>query len=437
MPETELNYQRISMFDVVVLCRVFMNPHIEKLVEICRTLRIPVVFDADDYVIDPSIIEQIASLEKISDYEKGLHLEGIRKHRASFDAADFFTAPTDYLADVGTRLGKQSYVIRNGLNSSQQKLSEFIMRMNIPSTDIIKIGYFSGTKTHQKDFLIAAPALLTIMEEFPHVHLYIGGYLDLDGRFEKFSDRIVRLPFVSIEELPYSIARVDINIAPLEVNNPFCEAKSELKYFDAGILKIPTVASPTDAFRWAIRNGFNGYLAATVDEWYKSLKRFIEDAEWRKKIGQRAYEHVARYYSPSSIGLYAKEIYETIIQELRNKVGISDSALKISFVMPPPSEGSGGHNKIFSAARYLSELGHSVRLYCLNDGIFQSRRQMREFIHSKFLDPKSEIIFGTDRITSCDVLCATSWATAYTVYQNKAGRRCFILCRTSSRSFSR
>ena len=419
MPETELDYQRISMFDVVVLCRVFMNPHIEKLVEICRTLRIPVVFDADDYVIDPSIIEQIASLEKISDYEKGLHLEGIRKHRASFDAADFFTAPTDYLADVGTRLGKQSYVIRNGLNSSQQKLSEFIMRMNIPSTDIIKIGYFSGTKTHQKDFLIAAPALLTIMEEFPHVHLYIGGYLDLDDRFEKFSDRIVRLPFVSVEELPYNIAKVDINIAPLEVNNPFCEAKSELKYFDAGILKIPTVASPTDAFRRTVRNGFNGYLAATADEWYNSLKRLIEDPKRRKKIGQRAYEHIVKYYSPHSMGSDAKEIYETIIQRHRNKIGIPDDALKISFVIPPPSKGSGGHNKIFSAARNLSESGHSVHLYCLDDGIFQSRQQLREFIHSKFFDTKSGIILGTDKITACDVLCATSWMTAYTVYQNK------------------
>ena len=40
-------------------------------------------------------------------------------------------------------------------------------------------------------------------------------------------------------------ARFDINLAPLEVGNPFCEAKSQLKFFEAGLVNCTTIASPT------------------------------------------------------------------------------------------------------------------------------------------------------------------------------------------------
>jgi len=425
MQETELDYDRVLTFDIVVLCRVFMNAHIENLVEMCRRLHIPIIFDADDYVIDPLIVDSIASIKSVSEHEKKLHREGIRKHGKSFEAADFFIAPNDFLAGVGRNLGKTSFVIRNGLCSSQVELCKKILEGNGHHDNAhdpdhtIKIGYFSGTKSHQEDFAVVKSALLKVMDDFPYVRLFIGGYLELDMAFERFQNRIKRLPFVDIHQLPNNIALIDINIAPLEVKNPFCEAKSELKYSDAALLKIPTVASPTDAFRWAIQDGFNGFLATSKDEWYECLRRLIEDPELRMTMGQRAHEHVMTCYAPNSIATSVRKTYESIISEYRHRIGISDHTLKISFVIPSPEKGSGGHNKIFTASRYLSEWGHSVTIHCLNDGGFSRQEQLKEFIHSHFIDPKSEIILGTNTISSCDILCATSWKTAYPVYANR------------------
>ena len=425
IPEADVTYKWVSAFDIIVLCRLFMNHHIEKHVEMCREWNIPIIFDADDLIIDPSILDSIASIENLSDHEKELHREGIIKHRKSFEAADFFIAPTDYFAGIGKNLGKSSFVIRNGLCSSQLDLCKKILRSNgYHDNDhgfhqTVKIGYFSGTKSHQKDFAVVKPALLRVMDDFPHVHMYVGGYLDLDNEFEKFQDRIKKIPFVDIHQLPNNIAMVDINIAPLVVNNPFCEAKSELKYSDAALLKIPTVASPTDAFRWAIQDGFNGFLATSKDEWYECLRRLIEDPELRMTMGQRAYEHVMKYYMPESMASSVKKTYMRIISEYRQKKGIESSALKINFVVPSPEEGSGGHNKIFTAARYFSASGHSVCIYFLNDGRFRRQKQLEQFINSHYFDPKSEIILGTDNIHSCDILCATSWKTAYPVYANR------------------
>lgn len=59
-----------------------------------------------------------------------------------------------------------------------------------------------------------------------------------------------------------------LNIAPLEINR-FCEAKSELKYFEAALVRVPTVASPTQPFKNAIQHGVNGFLAGDSADWYK------------------------------------------------------------------------------------------------------------------------------------------------------------------------
>jgi glycosyltransferase involved in cell wall biosynthesis len=417
--ETAIDYQKAVAYDLIVLCRVFMNPHIERLVSLCRDYKIPVIFDADDYVLDPSILHHIASLKGISEAELELHREGMRKHRKSFDDADFFTAPTHYLAGISNSLGKKAYVIRNGLSTGQTELCKELLLVKHSEDTVVRIGYFSGTKTHQQDFATIVPALLDILEEFPNVHLYIGGHLDLDEQFGQFSNRIIRLPFVDIQRLPFHIAKVDINIVPLEVGNPFCEAKSELKYFDAAVLKIPTVASPTDAYTWAIKHGWNGVLALTVDDWRTYLRQLIEDSELRKRMAQRAYDHAIQHYTPVHMVSMAKQVYEDIISEYRTRNGVRDTSLKISFVLPPPTQGSGGHNKIFTAARALSQSGHLIVIYVLNEGAFGTQQELNSFIQGHFGDPQCQIILGTDTVFSCDILCATSWKTAYAVFHNK------------------
>ena len=68
-------------------------------------------------------------------------------------------------------------------------------------------------------------------------------------------------PFASWEKHLENIAGVDINIAPLEIGNPFCESKSELKFIEAGIVGVPTVAAATQTFREAIEDGVDGFVA--------------------------------------------------------------------------------------------------------------------------------------------------------------------------------
>lgn len=105
-------------------------------------------------------------------------------------------------------------------------------------------------------------------------------------------------PAVSYRDLLDEIARFDVCIAPLEAQNPFCRAKSELKYVEAGAVGIPTVASDTPAFRTAIEDGLNGCLVRDPETWRQALRTLIEDAGERHRMGSEAQRHVAGCYGP-------------------------------------------------------------------------------------------------------------------------------------------
>ena len=118
------------------------------------------------------------------------------------------------------------------------------------------------------------------------------------AQLKEFKERIEWREAVTPAELPAEMARFSINLAPLELGNPFCEAKSELKYFDAALVEVPTIATPTEPFRQAIRDGETGLLASQEFEWVDAMMRLLDDAALRARMGRAAYHDVLWRYGP-------------------------------------------------------------------------------------------------------------------------------------------
>ena len=145
------------------------------------------------------------------------------------------------------------------------------------------------------------------------------GLLALDPEFGRFGERVKHLPFVHWMEVPAVLNSMDINLAPLEQGNMFCRAKSELKYFEAAILAVPTVASRIDPFEFAIVSGENGFLAGDTAEWIKALEALIEDPALRRTIGERARADVYRRYVPEVRGRELVDILNTMWDNARKE----------------------------------------------------------------------------------------------------------------------
>src|SRR5438045_2951691 len=184
------------------------------------------------------------------------------------------------LGHPAAALGKTSFVHRNALSQELIDISE-IARLARRPAGTVRLGYFSGTRTHSLDFGAIASAIANVLVKRPAVRLEVVGPLELPPALGPFSERIHRRPVVPWRDLPALLSGVDVNLAPLELDERFCHAKSELKWFEAAVAGVATIASPTEPFRYAIRDGENGMLAETPEQWDSRLLALVEHGALR------------------------------------------------------------------------------------------------------------------------------------------------------------
>jgi glycosyltransferase involved in cell wall biosynthesis len=288
---------------VVVLWRVPHSEHVRGIIDYTRKQGGIIIFDVDDLMFRPEmavidIIDGIRS-QRFTELQTQAFFTQIGR---TLKACDVVTCPTEELAHHARLMGRPSYVIPNSFDEAGHDLARRARReWRDVADDLLRIGYAGGSRTHQRDFAVAAPAIARVLRENAHARLVIfrdpssGEGLVLMHEFDEFAElqnQIEWRDMVRLEALPTELARFDINVAPLEADNPFCEAKSELKVFEAALAGVPTIASPAGPFRRAIEHGVTGFLAATGDEWYAALASLAADAALRQRVAQSAY-HVA------------------------------------------------------------------------------------------------------------------------------------------------
>lgn len=256
------------------------------------------VFDTDDLIFDASAALAGNSLRTINRIERAVRIEEIQRLRRAMGLCDAILVPTKFLAQKASVFGKPIWVHRNAFSLEMLSISEEARVASKHRRNKVVIGYASGTPTHDHDFQEVKPVVQQILHKYSETELWIIGYLNPGSDWGKVRNGIKQVPYMCWRKLPYFIAQFDINIAPLEINNPFCQAKSEVKYIEAGLVGVPTVASKTDAFEYSIRPGDNGLLAETQDEWYEHLETLVKNADFRREIGKRAREDVLKRYNP-------------------------------------------------------------------------------------------------------------------------------------------
>lgn len=294
----------VERFQVFVLHRTLVTPKLARMIAKIQQDKKTIVFETDDLVYDPEFLKHMDYYQKMNPLERTLYKNGVGSEILSDPSVTVATTTTSFLAEKLREHGKQVWIVPNKL--CQQDLrwaDEAIASKSRMSSDmVIKIGYLSGTPSHNKDFATISTALMRILENYPQVRLVLAGPLDVDDSLNQYHERIERLPFVSRHKLFKNIASLDINLAPLEMGNPFCEAKSELKWFEAGIVEVPTVAAATQTFREAIDDGIDGFVASTSDEWEQKIGMLIDNEELRRKMGIAARDAALKRHTTNGGG---------------------------------------------------------------------------------------------------------------------------------------
>jgi glycosyltransferase involved in cell wall biosynthesis len=424
--EPEKILAALPRVSLVVFFRVALRPNLEPALAACRLQGIPTVFDVDDYVFEPRIADAryIDGIRYVPPKDLELYHWGVKAYRRMLLSVDAVTVTTEFLADRVRELGRRAHVLPNGFDDDKLEFSRVAAQRRAAEAPdgLLRIGYASGSKTHQRDFALCAGAVAEVLRRRPEVRLVLfrhpwSGITTLDvaefPALQGLDSQIEWRDLVPLELLPEELARFDVNLAPLEVGNAFCEAKSELKFFEAALVGVCTVASPTGPFSGAIRHGETGYLAATTEEWQDAIERLLGDAAARRSMALLAQEAVLSAFGPASIGAHAATIYRGILTLSHAARGFADHSLAIGMLLPKLTAGSGGHAKAIALMRGLAELGHRVRLHFTEASPdYHSHAAIRD----QFALPASVIISeGEVAFPPLDVLIATFWKTAHLI----------------------
>lgn len=324
-------------YDLLILHRVPYSSLIGLVIEWARMQGKPVIFETDDLIFAPELEADIGFLDTLTPEAAHRFRSDLAQLEKTFQHCDCVLTTTEFLAQEAHRRGKPSYISRNAPSAEMFRLSEqaWVERQQRlsqadPSESVV-LAYFSGTGSHDRDFQTIAERLISIMAAYPQTWLHIGGQLNLGAAFEPFKARIRRTPYVTWRELPQLIAQVDVNLAPLELDNPFCQAKSEIKFTEAALVGVPTIASRVAAYEQAITDGQDGFLVSTPEEWHAALQTLVAHPGQRLTMGEAARRSIYTRYLPER---RAEELWSVLsdIWEQFNAPPMNDDGLRCTLV---------------------------------------------------------------------------------------------------------
>ena len=413
---------------------IFRCPYIEpvgELIRKARELNRPILYDIDDLVIDTKYTDTIPFIQTFNEEQKRGYDDGVIRMGKTLGLCDAVITTTEGMAEELSHYSPEVFINRNVASERMYELSEqaVFKRDRIDNADEknlpkwmtkkmyleavkdaenrrnghIRMGYFSGSITHNADFEMILPAVIRVLKENPEAELHLAGELSLPEELKPFEDQIHTSPFVDWEKLPDMIASVDINLAPI-VDSIFNRAKSENKWTEAALVKVPTIASSIGAFSRMIKDGETGILCDTPEEWYTKLNELIHEPEKRKAIAEKAYQYVVKNCVTTYTG-------RSLAEYIKGKM-----TPDIAFVLPSLNI-SGGIMVAMEHASILKKSGKDVMV------INQDRKE--GYIRYKGTELPVYSIYNTVFQAKIDHGVATFWETLSVLEANQT------ICRRS------
>ena len=287
---------RIARYDLVY-CHMYVTPLGGSLFErLARARAKRLVFDIEDNVLikldraaDPNILLRLARST-----EKMLHL--IRH-------ADHVITSSPFLNDTCRKINERkacTYI------SSSVDTDRFLPAGRYSNERAVVVGWTGSFSTRiYLDLLRGVFQKLAGSRTF---RLRIIGNFDYD------------LPGVDVEVVKWSVDRevedlqaLDIGVYPLPVDE-WVTGKSGLKAIQYMAFGIPCVATDVGTTPMIIRDGENGLLVRTEDEWVAALERLIDDPDLRRRLGTQARADAVARYSTAAVAVDYRRVLDNVME---------------------------------------------------------------------------------------------------------------------------
>jgi L-malate glycosyltransferase len=107
---------------------------------------------------------------------------------------------------------------------------------------------------------------------------------------------------------------IDIGVYPLPLED-WVTGKSGLKAIQYMAFGIPCVATEVGTTPMLIRDGENGLLVRTPEEWVSALERLLDDPDLRRRLGEQARQDAVDHYSMHAVARDYHRVLSSVMDD--------------------------------------------------------------------------------------------------------------------------
>ncbi|HYB96942.1 MAG TPA: glycosyltransferase family 4 protein [Vicinamibacterales bacterium] len=239
---------------------------------------IPIVLDFDDAIFLPSVSEANRPLAFLKDSRRADKVMALSTQ---------IIVGNNYLADYARRLNPAVTVVPTAVDTTR-----FVPRAarEPNGSRPLVVGWIGSPTTYH--YLEAMHGLLSdVATRLPFTLKVSGGGKPV--RFEGV--RTIDVPW-SLQHEVELFNTCDVGIYPLS-DDDWSRGKCGFKAIQFMACGVPVVAAAVGVNREIIRDGENGFLATTPDEWRSKLERLLTDAPLRARFAAAGRQTIEDRYS--------------------------------------------------------------------------------------------------------------------------------------------
>jgi glycosyltransferase involved in cell wall biosynthesis len=331
------------------------------IVKWLRSQGIVVIIDIDDYWMPTPEhpIYEIIKNNKINE-----------KIIANLREASYVTTTTEPFAVEIRKINKNVVILPNAIDPTEPQFCE----PTLPS-DKLRFGWLGGS-SHLHDLMLLEGSFSRLGEDRDKMQFYLcgfdtrgtvteinkqdgtqkqrpirpeetvwvkyekivtGNYSNISKEYMDFLNKFKEDEFPNMMNQPYvrvwtrpvtsyakNYAKFDVSLAPIK-NHIFNRVKSQLKVIEAGFYKKALIASEIgpytidlkNAYKSGVDTGGNALLVGenrNHSDWFKHIKRLINNPNLAVDLGERLYETVKDKYDLNVVTKTRAEFYKSLIK---------------------------------------------------------------------------------------------------------------------------
>jgi glycosyltransferase involved in cell wall biosynthesis len=141
------------------------------------------------------------------------------------------------------------------------------------------------------------------------------GIAELLSAAEQFAVPVKTHPFLPYPEFIDSLSHVAVGLQPIAVESPFSRGKSFGKILAYLAADVAVVASDALDHPLFFRQGENGLLARSLEDWITHTARLLQEPDFRRRLTDQAWQDFSQNLSIESAAQKMKTVFQTVLRQ--------------------------------------------------------------------------------------------------------------------------